>query len=168
MTCLRTEALVTSFHRRIHNSLRDLLVSGPSSHEKHLDKIFKILPRDFGDLFASQTSRENHVFCTNMAKSKTIFKNFSVFSHIMCILIVLSASLSPKTSIFNHKTSIFFINPSSIFKNRYEFSLIFNIFQVFYPSFFGFCIMLRYGNKVVEYGFVDVLMSLIYEFCWFC
>ena len=28
--------------------------------------------------------------------------------------------------------------------------------------------MLRYGNMVVEYGFVDVLMSLIYDFCWFC
>ena len=34
--------------------------------------------------------------------------------------------------------------------------------------FLDFVYMLSYGNMVVEYGFVDVLMSLIYEFCWFC
>ena len=166
------EAPIVSLHRRIHDSLHDLLASGPSNHEKHLDKFFKVLLRDFGDSFGdsliSQTSPENHVFCTNRVKSKKIFKNFYVFPHITCILIVLSASPSPKTFIFTHKTSIFFINPSSIFKNRYGFSLIFNLFRVSYPSFIGFCVTLRYENMVVEYGFVDVLMSLIYGFCWFC
>ena len=33
--------------------------------------------------------------------------------------------------------------------------------------FFDFVYMLRYGNMVVEYGFVDVLMSMIYGFCWY-
>ena len=32
--------------------------------------------------------------------------------------------------------------------------------------FLDFVYMLRYGNIVVEYGFVDVLMSMIYGFCW--
>ena len=33
--------------------------------------------------------------------------------------------------------------------------------------FLDFVYMLRYGDMVVEYGFVDVLLSLIYGFCWF-
>ena len=34
--------------------------------------------------------------------------------------------------------------------------------------FLDFVYMLRYGNMDVEYGFIDVLMSLRYGFCWFC
>ena len=34
--------------------------------------------------------------------------------------------------------------------------------------FLDFLFMLRYGNMVVEYDFVDVLMSLIYGFRYFC
>ena len=158
------EALVTSLHRRIHNSLRDLLVSGPSSHEKHLDKIFKILPRDFGDLFASQTSRENHVFCTNMVKSKTIFFSLtSCASSLSCPPLPLP---KPPFSLTKPPFS------SAILHQSLRIGMSFLLFSIYFkfPTlvFFGFCIMLRYGNKVFEYGFVDVLMSLIYEFCWFC
>ena len=122
MTCSRVEALVTSSYKRIHNSLRNLL--------------------------ASQSNRENCGFCTTRIKSKTIFKNFLVFPRIMCTLIVLSTSPSPKISIFTHKTSIFFTNPSSIFKKRYGFSLIFNLFQVSRPSFLGFCVYV----EICKYG----------------
>ena len=33
--------------------------------------------------------------------------------------------------------------------------------------FLDFMYVLRYGNMVVEYGYIDVLMSLIYGFCWY-
>ena len=110
--------------------------------------VHRILATHFGDLLAGQLSRENRVFCTNRVKSQTVFKNFSVFPHITCTHLVLSASLSPKTSIVTHKTSIFFINPSSIFKKRYGFSLIFNVFQVSSPSFLGFCVYV----EIWKYG----------------
>ena len=121
----------------------------------------------FGDSFASQSSHENCGFCITRIKFKTIFKNFLVFPRIMCTLIVLSASPSPKTSIFTHKTSIFFINPSSIFKKRNGFHLFSMYFKFLALVFLDFVFMLRYGNMVVKYGFVDVLMSLIYGFVIF-
>ena len=153
------ETPVVSLFRCSYNSLE----SQSTSCKKYLEKfqnfwVFGIFMTQFGDLFpsgsssrelirirgslrnllASQSSRENCGFCITRIKSKTIFKNFLVFPRIMCTLIVLSASPSPKTSIFTHKTSIFFINPSSIFKKRNGFSLIFNVFQVSSPSFLGF------------------------------
>ena len=137
-----------SLHRWIRDSLCDLFLCGLPSREKHLEKIFKIWSRDFGDLLAGQSSHEKRVLCTNRVKYKTVFKNFSVFPRITCTLIVLSTSPSPKISIFTHKTSIFFTNPSSIFKKRYGFSLIFNLFQVSRPSFLGFCVYV----EICKYG----------------
>ena len=49
---LRVEALIVSLHRRIHNTSRDLLVSGPSSREKHLEKFSIFCSRDFGHSFS--------------------------------------------------------------------------------------------------------------------
>ena len=113
----------------------------------------------FGDLLAGQLTCKNRVFCTNRVKSQIVLKNFSVFPHIMCTHLVLAAFPSPKTSIVIHKTFIFFFNPSSIFKKMYELSLIFTLFQVSSPSFLGF--------SLIKYGVFDVLLSMIYVFCWF-
>ena len=104
------------------------------------------------------------MFCTNRVKSQIDFKYFLVFPRITCTHHVLFAFPSPKTSIVTHKNSIFFINLSSIFKKRYGSSLIFNVFQVSSPSFLGFCVYV----EIWKYGFVDVLMSMIYGFSWFC
>ena len=82
-TCSRVEAQVTSLHKRIRDFLCDLLTSGPSSREKHFRQNFQnfvqgILATHFGDFLASQSSRENCMFCTNRVKSKTIFKKILV------------------------------------------------------------------------------------------
>ena len=135
------EAPVVSLLRMI----RDFLTSGLLSREKHLRQIFQkfcqgILATHVGNLLATHSSRENHVFCTNRFKSMTVFKNFSVFPHITPTHFVLSASPSSKTSIFSHKTSIFFINSSSIFKKMFGFSIISKVFHVSIPRFLGFCV----------------------------
>ena len=135
------EAPVVSLLRMIC----DFLTSGLLSREKHLRQIFQkfcqgILATHVGNLLATHSSRENHVFCTNKFKSMTVFKNFSVFPHITPTHFVLSASPSSKTSIFSHKTSIFFINSSSIFKKMFGFSIISKVFHVSIPRFLGFCV----------------------------
>ena len=149
---------------------RDLVASGSSNHEltqkvsqlsresiclsrKWLRQNFQnsihgILATHFADLLVGQLSHENRVFCTNKVKSQIVFKNFSVFPCTTCTHLVLFSSPSSKTSIVTHKTFIFFINPSSIFKKMYAFSLIFNVYQVSNPSFLGFCVYVeiwRYG-----------------------
>ena len=35
-------------------------------------------------------------------------------------------------------------------------------------DFLDFVFMLRFENMMFEYGFVDVLLSLMYGFCGFC
>ena len=35
-------------------------------------------------------------------------------------------------------------------------------------DFLDFVFMLRFENMMIEYGFVDVLLGLMYGFCWFC
>ena len=50
-TCSPVEAPVVRLYINFCGSLRDLLASGPSSHEKHLDKFFKnFVSKVFGDL----------------------------------------------------------------------------------------------------------------------
>ena len=67
--------------RRDFRSLsRDSLTGRTSSHEKHLDKFFKIcvlsvLATDTGDLLATWLSCENRVFSTN----RSVFKLFQFF-----------------------------------------------------------------------------------------
>ena len=104
------ETLVASLHKLICDSHRDLLMSGLSRREKHLDKFFKkfcqgILATHVGNLLATNSSHKNHVFCTNRVKSNIVFKNFFIFPRIMCTHFVLSSSPFPSP-----KTSIFFIN----------------------------------------------------------
>ena len=149
MTMSLVEALVASLYRSFHNSL----ASECPSHEKDLDKIFKILYKGFWRLILATCSWV--IWVTKIAcfsqiglKSHIVFKNFLVFPRITCTHFVIFASPSPKTSIVTHKTSIFFFNPSSIFKKRYGFSLIFTVFQVSSPCFLGFCVyveILKYG-----------------------
>ena len=107
---------------------------------------------------ASQLSSENRVFCTNRVKSQIVFKNFSIFPRITCTHLVFSASPSPKTSIFS-------IN---LQEKVWVFLLFSMYFKFLVLVFLDFVYMLRYGNMVVEYGFVDVLPSMIFGFCWFC
>ena len=138
----------SSSHKFTQNDLQLsswLACEWTSQSRKTLGQIFQNLCQGFlatwlGDLFATHSSLEKHVFCTNRVIFKTVFKNFSVFPCITCFFIVLFASPSSKTSIFSNKTSIFFINPSSIFKKRYEFSLIHKVFHVSSPRFLGFCV----------------------------
>ena len=60
---------------------------------------------------------------------------------------------------------------SSIFHQSSRKFMGFLLFSMYFKFlaliFLDFVYMLRYGNMVVEYGFVDVLMSLIYGFCWY-
>ena len=79
---------------------------------------------------------------------RQFFKNFLAFLASRANLFVFSASPSLKTTIFTHKPFIFIFNLHSNFKKRYEFSLIFTIFQVYSPSFLGFVVyvdILIYG-----------------------
>ena len=117
----------------------------------------------FGDLLASQLSCKNRVFCINRVKSQTVFKNFSVFPHITCTDLSCLPLLLPKPplSLTNPPFS------SSIFKKGMGFLLFSMYFKFLALVFFDFVYMLRYGNMVVAYGFVDVLMSMIYGFCWY-
>ena len=51
VTCLQVEAPVARLYRNFRGSLRDLLVGGPFSCKKHLEKIFKnFVSKVFGDL----------------------------------------------------------------------------------------------------------------------
>ena len=68
---------------------------------------------------------------------RQFFKSFSAFLASRANLFVFSASPSLKTAIFTHKSFIFIFNLHSNFKKRYEFSLIFTLFQVYSPSFLG-------------------------------
>ena len=61
---------------------------------------------------------------------------------------------------------------SSILHQSSRKCLSFLLFSMYFKFlalvFLDFVYMLRYGNVVVEYVFVDVLKSLIHGFCWFC
>ena len=61
---------------------------------------------------------------------------------------------------------------SSILHQSWRKGMSFLLFSMYFKFlalvFLDFVYMLRYGNMIVEYGFVDVLISLIYGFCWFC
>ena len=110
---------------------------------------------------------KNACFAQIGLNPRKISKNFSFFPRILWLFIVLSASPSSKTTIFTHKTSIFFINPSPIFKKKYGFSLILKAFHVSSPGFLGFCVFVEIWKYDVRICFVDVLLRLMYRFCWF-
>ena len=128
-------------------------------------KFSKFCLRDFGDLLTSQLIRKNHVFCTNRVKSQTILKTFLVFPCITCTHLVLSASPSPKTSIIFTKPPFSSSILHQFSRKGMRFLLFSMNFKFLALVFLDFMYVLRYGNMVVEYGYIDVLMSLIYGFC---
>ena len=58
---LRVEAPITSLLRLFRDSFRNLLASGPSSHEKYLDKFWEICHTSFWQLDLATCSRLNLV-----------------------------------------------------------------------------------------------------------
>ena len=84
-------------------------MGGPSSHKKHLDIFFKILSQRclaacFGDLFATQSSCENRVFCIMRVFFRTGFKNFS-FSLASCDYSSFCQHFPPSKSLCSHINS---------------------------------------------------------------
>ena len=166
----RVEAPLVSLLRMVRDSLHDLLASRLPNREKHFRQIFQnlchgILATWPGDLFAAHSSCEKCMFCTNRFIFKKVFINFSIFPLITCLFIVLFASSSSKTTNFSHKTSNFFINPSSIFKKRYEFSIILKVFHVSSPRFLGFCVYVeirKYDDWIWFYCcFVEIALWVL-------
>ena len=84
------------------SSLRDFLTDGPSSREKHLDKIFpifvsRVLATWFGDLFVTHFSCKNRMFCA----LRTVFKIFFSFpSFTLTVHCLVHSSLSHKLTVF--------------------------------------------------------------------
>ena len=146
----------------IHGSLRNLLLNGPSSRKKHLDKFFKICHMGFWRLvrnsFQSQKTRVLH----NEGYIQGIFQKPFIFPCISWLFIALSVSPSSKLTIFTHKTSIFSIISSPIFKKRYEFCLFLNTVYVSSPRFLGLCVFVEIWKYDVEYG----LWIFCWDWCW--
>ena len=91
--------------------------------------------------------------------SKTF--HFSLTSRAHTLSCLPLSLLKPPLSLTKPPFSSSILHQSS--RKRYEFSLIFNVFQVSSPSFLGFCVYV----EIWKYDFVDVLMSTIYGFCWY-
>ena len=108
-TCSQVEASVVSLYRNFQGSLRDLLVSGPSSHEKHLEIFSKILSLKclatcLGNLFATWFSHEKCVFYA----LGTVFKILSIFpSFILTIHCLVRSSLSQTHRVTLKKSNVF-------------------------------------------------------------
>ena len=155
------------------DSLHDLFASGPFSRKKYLDKIFKILFKSFWPLILATCLLVFPVakimcFAQIGLNPRQFSKTFQFFLALRAPSLSCPPLPLPKPP-FSLKKPPF---SSSILHQSLRIGMSFLLFSIYFkfPTlvFFGFCIMLRYGNKVFEYGFVDVLMSLIYEFCWFC
>ena len=151
------------------DSCRDLLASGPSSHEKHLDKFFKFCHTGFWWLDLATCSQLIPV-AKNVWRVtfRAVFKNFSFFPHISWLFIVLFIPPSAKITISTHKTSILFIISSPIFKKRYGFCLFLNVFHVSSPRLLGLCVCVKIWKYDDWIWSTDVLLSLLYRFCWLC
>ena len=143
----RVEALVVSLLKM----LRNLLASRPSSHEKYLDKFLKFVTWVFGDLFATHSNREKHVFCTMKVIFRAVFKNFSFFPRILWLFIILSVPLFSKITILTHKAFIFFIYSSPIFKKRVWVLSLSQCILCFYPLIsWILCFLLRFENMMLK------------------
>ena len=104
----RVEAPVMSFTQNVWLLLLWLTHKWNFQSRKTLRQIFKIFSHRFlvtctGDLFATHSSCERHVFYALGVFFKTILKNFLVFPHIMWMFIV---SLF-KLIVFTLKNSVF-------------------------------------------------------------
>ena len=146
------EALVASLLKM----LRDLLASGPSSHEKHLEIFFKICHMGFWRLDLVTCSRlilvAKNTFCTNWVKSKTVFKNFSVFLRITCYFISCPPLHLPKPpfSLTKPPFSSSIIPQTS--RKGTGFLLFSKYFMFLALDFLDFVFLLRFENMMLEYG----------------
>ena len=119
---MATHLRVVSSSKGICNSL----ASASPSHEKDLEKFFKIWVQGIlaTHLWVSWVAK---IVCFEKIGSKLrqFFKNFLVSLASCACLFVFSASPSLKTTHFSIKTSIFIFNLHSKSKKRYGFSLLF-------------------------------------------
>ena len=129
---LQSQVLLRTFG----DSCRDSLVSGTSCRKKHFKTNFKILSHGFlatcfGNLFATQYSREKRVFCTLIVFFKTILKTFQFsLTHCDCSLSCPFISLT-NSLCFSQKSTIFFIISSSNFKERYGVFIFLKVFHIY-------------------------------------
>ena len=99
----RAEALARGLLRMFGDSRRDLLASGPSSREKHLDKIFEIFHTGFWRLALATCSRLNPVAKNVCFAQWGLFSGqFSKFFHFFLTYCDCSFSPSSKLTVFTH------------------------------------------------------------------
>ena len=122
--------------RTFGDSCHDSLASGTSCRKKNFKTNFKILSHGFlvtcfGNLFATQYSREKRVFCTLIVFFKTILKTFQFsLTHCDCSLSCPFISLT-NSLCFSQKSTIFFIISSSNFKERYGVFIFLKAFLIY-------------------------------------
>ena len=122
----------------------------------------------FGNLFATQYSREKRVFCTLIVFFKTILKTFKFsLTHCDCSLSCPFISLT-NSLCFSQKSTIFFIISSSNFKERYGVFIFLKVFHIYSLWFLGFWVVVEiwkmwcsnmgwvYCDWVCYMGFVDI------------
>ena len=172
-TCSQVEAPVASLHRMIRDSLRNLLVSGLLNHEKHLDKFFKNFVKRFWLLIlatCSQLILVGKITCFTQIElnprqfSKTF--QFSLTSRPHTLSCPPLPLPKPPFSLAKLPFSSSILYQFS--RKGTHFLLFSKYFKFLALVFLDFVFMMRYKNMMIVYGFVDVLLSLIYGFCWFC
>ena len=160
------EALVASLLRMVRDSLRDLLTSGLPSREKHLDNFFKICVTGFWRLDMATCSQlipvaKNACFAQIGLYSRQFSKTFQFFLASRACSLSYPPLPLPKPPFSLTKPPI----SSSIFKKRYEFSLILKVFHVSSPRFLGFCVYVKiwkYNYWIWFYcGFVEIALWVL-------
>ena len=150
-----------SLLRMLRDSLCDLLTSGPSNCEKHLGPFMKntktnfsnFVTRDFGDLLATYSSHEKHVFCTSRVKSKTVFKKlFSFPLHHMLFSLSCKPLPLPKPpfSLTKPPFSSSILHQSS--RKGMDCLLFSKYFMFLALDFLDFVFLLRFEIMLLEYG----------------
>ena len=170
---LQVEAPIVSFTQTVWWLSSQLSHRWNFQSRKTLIQIFQIFSHGFlatwiGDLFVTYYSHEKRMFCTLRVIFRAVFKNFSFFPRISWLFIILFAPPSAKINVFTHKHYILFIISSSIFEKRYGFCLFLNVFHVSSLRFLGFCVCVEIWKYDDWIWFTDVLLSLLYGFCWLC
>ena len=117
------------------------------------------MTRDFGDLLATYSSHEKHVFCTSRVKSKTVFKKlFSFPLHHMLFSLSCKPLPLPKPpfSLTKPPFSSSILHQSS--RKGMDCLLFSKYFMFLALDFLDFVFLLRFEIMLLEYG---LLM-----FCW--
>ena len=127
---------------------------------KILRQIFQNLSHRFlatwlGDLFATHSSREIHVFCTIRVIFRAVFKNFH-FSLAFCDCSLFCPSLLLPNSPFSHIEPPF----SSLFLHQ---SLRKGIGSVFFSKYFMF-LALDFLDCVFLLRFENMMLNMVYGY----